>query len=211
MSFIKNLKYSINKRLKFYHQARIWAKYGNETRFHFDHSDIEIGEFTYGIPEIKFYDLGTKLKIGKFCSIAEGVKFLLGGGHPIYEVSQYPFDRCKNIFSESNRYLPNKSYDIIIGNDVWLGKDTLVLSGVTIGDGAIIGAGAVVSKDIPPYAVAVGNPIRIIKYRTTPENIETLLKIKWWDFPIDKINKLIPYMKDVNLFVSVCYNSKWGG
>ena len=70
---------------------------------------------------------------------------------------------------------------ITIGNDVWIGGHSTVLPGVTIGDGAIIGAGAVVSKDIPPYAIAVGCPIRIIKYRFDEETIQQFLDLKWWD------------------------------
>ena len=108
-------------------------------------------------------------------------------------------------------YIPDKKYDVTIGNDVWIGRGAIVLSGVTIGDGAIIGAGAVVSKDIPPYAVAVGNPIRIIRYRTTKENIDELLKIKWWNFSIVKINALIPHMDNINRFISECYTRNLGG
>ena len=70
---------------------------------------------------------------------------------------------------------------IRIGNDVFIGMGVTVLDGVTIGDGAIIGAGAVVSKDIPPYAIAVGCPIRVVRYRFDEETVRQFLDLKWWD------------------------------
>ena len=74
-----------------------------------------------------------------------------------------------------------------IGNDVWIGQSTIILSGVTIGDGAIIGANSLVTKDVKPYAVVGGNPAKLIKYRFDEDTIDKLLKIKWWDWSIDKI------------------------
>jgi serine acetyltransferase len=95
-------------------------------------------------------------------------------------------------FSERNKICERK--DILIGNDVYIGGNVMVLDGVKIGDGAVIGAGSVVSKDIPPYAVAVGAPIKIIRYRFSDEQISKLLKIAWWEFEEEKL-------KDVeNLF-----------
>ena len=76
---------------------------------------------------------------------------------------------------------------IKIGNDVFIGANVTVLDGITIGDGAVIGAGAVVSKDIPPYAVAVGCPVQVIKYRFDEPAIESLLNIKWWEFEDEKL------------------------
>jgi carbonic anhydrase/acetyltransferase-like protein (isoleucine patch superfamily) len=70
---------------------------------------------------------------------------------------------------------------ITIGNDVFIGMNVTILDGVIIGDGAIIGAGAVVSKNIPPYAIAVGCPIKILKYRFPQDIIDSLVESKWWD------------------------------
>ncbi len=78
---------------------------------------------------------------------------------------------------------------VVIGNDVWLGHQTLVLSGVTIGDGAIIGAGSVVRHDIPPYAIVAGNPARVAGFRFPPEQVEALLRIRWWDWPLERISR----------------------
>ena len=88
-----------------------------------------------------------------------------------------------------------------IGNDVWIGTGVCVLSGVHIGDGAIVGAHAVVAKDVPPYAVVVGNPARIVHYRFPPDVIKKLLKIKWWDLKYDKIKEIFHLMKDVNTLI----------
>lgn len=77
-----------------------------------------------------------------------------------------------------------------IGNDVWIGCNVVVLAGVSVGDGAVIGAGAVVTKDVPPYAVAVGNPAKVIKYRFRTEIIAGLLETRWWDLPVEEIKKL---------------------
>lgn len=121
--------------------------------------------------------------IGKFCSV--GPNFLCGWGtHPINGISTSP------VFYSTQRTLGytfssvdkvEEMAPVTIGNDVFIGANVTVLNGVTIGDGAVIGAGAVVSKNIPPYAVAVGCPIQIIKYRFDPETIERLLSLKWWD------------------------------
>lgn len=76
--------------------------------------------------------------------------------------------------------------------------------GVIIGDGSVIGTNAIVSKNIPPYAIAVGNPIRIIKYRFQDKQIEALLRIKWWDWPIEKIKENMPLImsEEVDYFIS---------
>ncbi len=202
MGFITNLKWSISKRLRVLKKAKVWKKHGDETRFHFDNPDIEIGTHTYGIPNVIVYDLGIKLKIGRYCSIANDVKILLGGGHNINYASTFPFYyREKSLFQNANTFDAPDSADTIIGNDVWIGNGVTILSGKTIGDGAVIGAGAVVSKDIPPYAIAVGNPIRIIKYRFDEETISKLIDSEWWNLPEDKINEALPYLNDVNKFL----------
>ena len=77
-----------------------------------------------------------------------------------------------------------------IGNDVWIGRNAVIKDGVTVGDGAIIGTSAVVTKDVPPYAIVVGVPARIIRYRFSPEIIEALLELRWWDLPLEKIQHL---------------------
>ena len=93
----------------------------------------------------------------------------------------------------------------MIGNDVFIGANVTVLDGITIGDGAVIGAGTVVSKDIPPYAVAVGSPIQIIKYRFDEGTIQKLRNLKWWDFSDEQLKNFEKYFFDIEGFLE----NKW--
>ena len=89
--------------------------------------------------------------------------------------------------------------DTIIGNDVWIGQNVTIMPGVHIGDGAIIGTNSVVAKDIPPYAIAVGNPCRVVRKRFDEELIDILLKLRWWDKSIEEIENLMPILSCSNL------------
>nr|WP_255481100.1 CatB-related O-acetyltransferase [Pontibacter sp. Tf4] len=97
---------------------------------------------------------------------------------------------------------------IIIGNDVFIGMNVTILDGVTIGDGAVIGAGSVVSKDIPPYAVAYGNPIKVVKYRFSDSTIKRLLETKWWDWDYNKLKKVEEDFFEVDKFLNCSITSK---
>ncbi len=107
--------------------------------------------------------------------------------------------------SESDKIEERKP--IVIGNDVFIGANVTVLDGVTIGDGAVIGAGAVVSKDIPSYAVAVGCPIRIIRYRFKDNQIESLKRIKWWDFDERQLKNVEENFFDIDGFIEKTIHS----
>ncbi|MEK5173919.1 Vat family streptogramin A O-acetyltransferase [Heyndrickxia sp. FSL W8-0496] len=134
--------------------------------------------------------IGDKLFIGKFCAIAKGIEFIMNGAnHRMCSVTTYPFNIMGNGWEKSTPSLsdlPLKG-DTVIGNDVWIGQNVTVMPGVHIGDGAIIAANSVVSKDIPPYHIAGGNPCIFIKKRFDDELIDYLLTIKWWDWPACKI------------------------
>jgi acetyltransferase-like isoleucine patch superfamily enzyme len=152
----------------------------------------DIGDFAYCGPDnelIYHYesDDGSTIRIGKFCSIAQKVDILLGEEHITDSVSTYPFSFALNE-PYNGKYNRGKG-DIIIGNDVWIGYGAIILSGVTIGDGAVIGARSVVTKDIPPYSIAVGNPALPIKKRFDDETIDELCRIKWWDWSYEKIKE----------------------
>jgi virginiamycin A acetyltransferase len=161
--------------------------------------NCEIGDHTY-IGSNSVISLTT---IGKFCSI--GPNFFCGFGiHPTNGISTSPaFYSNSNqsgiSYSSENKIVEN--LPIKIGNDVFIGMNVTVLDGVTIGDGAVIGAGAVVSKDIPPYAIAVGVPIKVIKYRFDEQTIDDLLKVKWWDFEPDKLKDVETYFFDCQAFI----------
>lgn len=79
---------------------------------------------------------------------------------------------------------PHQELDLppTIGNDVWIGSDVLIKRGITIGDGAIIATRAVVTKDVPPYGIVGGVPAKLIKFRFSTDQIERLLRVKWWDY-----------------------------
>lgn len=151
------------------------------------YAKYQIGDYTYGFPDVLDSNVGPTLRIGKFCSFAFNVKILLSAEHQISSISTYPFD----VFWSGVNGPPSKG-DVSIGNDVWIGCGATILSGVTIGDGAVIGANAVVTKDVPAYSVVAGNPARIIRYRFSPAEIENLLLIRWWDWPIRKIRREVP-------------------
>lgn len=134
---------------------------------------------------------GDRLKIGKFCSVACGAKFLFtSGNHSLRSLSTYTFP----IFYEQWGLDPknirdawdNKG-DIVIGNDVWIGYEAVILSGVTVGDGAVIGTRAVVTKDVPPYTIVGGVPARPIRRRFDPQTIARLEELRWWDWEEERI------------------------
>lgn len=165
--------------------------------------NIIVGDFTY-FSDTDFeshvthhYDFyGDKLIIGKFCQIASGVTFIMNGAnHQMNAVSTYPF----YIFEGWEQDVPPLTEmptkgDTIIGNDVWIGQNATILPGVHIGDGAIIGTNSVVGSDIPPYAIAVGNPAKIIRKRFDDALIDLMEKLQWWNRPIEEINALIPLL-----------------
>lgn len=154
---------------------------------------FEIGEFTYGRPYVVHWDDSTRLHIGKFCSIADGVTILLGGNHRTDWVTTYPFNVLSGSFPDASAIQghPATKGDVRIGNDVWIGYGATILSGVHIGDGAVIGANAVVAKDVEPYAVVTGNPGRMVKKRFDDQTIKALLEIGWWNWDKEKINREI--------------------
>ncbi len=94
---------------------------------------------------------------------------------------------------------PTSKGPTIVGNDVYIGYHAIILSGVKVGNGVIIGAGAVVTQNIPDYAIVGGNPARVIKMRMTEAQIGDMLRIKWWDWPIEEIKKAIPYLCSDNI------------
>ena len=141
-----------------------------------------------------------RLIIGKFCSIACGAKFLFNSAnHALRSLSNYTFPLFfeeweldkKNVASAWD----NKG-DIIIGNDVWIGYEAVIMAGVHIGDGAVIAARAVVTKDVPPYTIVGGTPARKIRMRFEEETIAKLQQIQWWNWPVEKIRRSLPYIME---------------
>ena len=138
------------------------------------------------------------ITIGNFCSLADGITAITHG-HNASWVSTYPFGAMAAWKTKTPGH--PKTWDITIGNDVWIGKDVVLMANV--GDGAIIGAGSVVRNEIPPYTIAFGNPCEVKRYRFRHDQIEDLLKIAWWDWPVEKIHKFIPLLcsNDIDTFI----------
>lgn len=153
---------------------------------------VSIGLFTYGAPKVRWWGEPADLYIGKFCSIADNVEIFLGGNHRTDWITTFPFSSFRRWDAIGIPGHPSTRGDVIVGNDVWLGSGCRIHSGVTIGDGAVIAAAAVVTKDVPPYAIAAGNPAKTVKYRFSQEQIDQLLKIAWWNWPEDRIRAEIP-------------------
>lgn len=123
--------------------------------------------------------------VGRFCSIGQDVVIGLEKNmHPVSWLTTSLFN------AELERDYPKNSVPTVIGNDCWIGRGATIMSGVSVGDGAIVGARAVVTKDVPPYAVVVGSPARIVKYRFSTELINELKSSLWWNIDVDYLSKL---------------------
>lgn len=147
-------------------------------------------------------------KVGRYTCIAGQVKVPLGI-HPITA----PYVSIHPIFYSTLGHIKNEvwtveqkfcefryakdNYPVVIGNDCWIGFGVTLIPGIVISDGAVVMAGAVVTKDVPPYAIVGGVPAKVLRYRYSPEIIERLLVIKWW-------NKSESWLKEhVNEFVDL--------
>jgi len=161
--------------------------------------DVEIGEHSYVAKNSSI----TNCTIGKFCSI--GPNFCCGLGiHPTNGISTSPmFYSISKVNGASLVQSPKveESKHTTIGHDVFIGANVTVLDGVTIGDGAVIGAGAVVSKDIPSYAIAVGSPIRIVRYRMTEQQIAAMQRIQWWNWDDERLQEVEKMFEDIDGFI----------
>ena len=144
---------------------------------------------------------GDQLIIGKFCMIASDVKFIMNGAnHLSNAISTYPFSIFGNGWENAmeGKAYPNKG-NIEIGNDVWIGYNATIMAGVKIGDGAIIATNSTVVSDVEPYSIVGGNPAKEIKKRFSPEFIERLLKLQWWNWDIEKITKNVQNLTDLDI------------
>ncbi len=161
-------------------------------------SDIFVGPFTYGFDrvEIRQWGGGAALKIGSFCSIASATIYL-DGNHTIDWITTFPFARIfdDHIFYEEIGGVegleiiepPSTNGDVVIGNDVWIGEKVTIMSGIIIGDGAVLATNSHIVKNVMPYEIVGGNPAKVIRKRFDDEIIDLLLKLRWWDLPVEII------------------------
>ncbi|NEQ78425.1 MAG: CatB-related O-acetyltransferase [Okeania sp. SIO2C9] len=163
--------------------------------------NIIVGDYTYyddfENPEnfernvlYNFDFIEDQLIIGKFCSIASNVKFIMNGGnHRTDWLTNYPFP----VFGEGwEKAMPDSWPDkgnTVISNDVWIGYGAIIMPGIQVGDGAIIATNSVVTKNVQPYSIVGGNPAKEIRKRFEEAIIKELLEIKWWDWEIEKITR----------------------
>jgi virginiamycin A acetyltransferase len=171
------------------------AKFANDVHI----TNSTVGRYSYISSNCRI----SYTNIGKFCSI--GPNLICGYGiHPTNGISTSP--AFYSIGNQAGIVLGNENkieerLPITIGNDVFIGMNVTILDGVTIGDGAIIGAGTIVSKNVPPYAIVVGSPMEIKKYRFSTSVIEKLIKIKWWDFDNQKLQDVEKHFFNIDAFI----------
>ena len=176
------------------------------------HPRIKVGDYTYydDFENVENFEKNVKyhfdfnddeLIIGKFSMIASGVEFIMNGGNHLMEaISTYPFSAFGKDWSSAmdGKSFPAKG-NTVIGNDVWIGYGSTIMPGVTIGDGAVIATKSLIVKDVEPYSIVGGHPAKLIKKRFSDQDIERLLKISWWNWPIEKITKNLKYLTHLDI------------
>lgn len=174
--------------------------------------NIIVGDYTYydDFENVKNFEknvkyhfefVGDKLIIGKFCMIASDVTFIMNGpNHLSDSITSYPFAVFGNdwINAMDGKSYPSKG-DTIVGNDVWIGYRATIMPGVKVGDGSIIAASSTVTKNVEPYTIVGGNPATAIKKRFSPDIVEQLLRIKWWDWDVEKITRNVQHLTGKNV------------
>jgi acetyltransferase-like isoleucine patch superfamily enzyme len=159
---------------------------------------VEIGDSTDMSGAVVFNNnFETKLVVGKYCSVSWGVTFFLGHEHATGNNTTYAFYKRVRAYSDTG--VSETKGGITIGNDVWIASDVKVLSGVNIGDGAVIGANSLVTKDVPKYAIYGGNPAKLIRMRFSEDIIKIFDEIRWWDWPLEDIAKMIPVLQSADV------------
>jgi virginiamycin A acetyltransferase len=160
--------------------------------------NVSVGEYTYfddpDAPEEfeqrnVLYAYGPeRLEIGRYCALASGVRFIMpGANHAMLGPSTFPFGIFGGVWGETTMDLvlgAESRGNTVVGSDVWLGYRAVVMPGVTIGHGAVVAAGSVVVGDVPPYAIAGGNPARVLRIRYPDSEVDALLRAAWWDWPV---------------------------
>jgi acetyltransferase-like isoleucine patch superfamily enzyme len=165
-------------------------------------NEVSLGDFTY----IAAHTNISKTIIGKFCSIGPDSRIGLGKHPSSIFVSTHPI--FFSTLKQTQITFTDKSYfeefeEIVIGSDVWVGANVIILDGVIISDGVIVAAGSVVTKDIPPYAIVGGVPAKIIKYRFDQDEIEELLKLKWWDMDVEYLQQNYKKFHNIKSFINL--------
>lgn len=207
MSYLKTL-FSFKK--FFYKRVSLFAIWDSESIFT-KYSEIRrfvklknsrVGKYSRINPNCKL----SNTTVGNFTAIGRDSSSGLGQ-HPLnYVSSQNIFYKRNNLNNKWVNKINFPSRQITIGNDVWIGVESLIMDGVSIGDGAVVGARAVVTKDVPPYSIVVGQPAKVLKYRFSPEVIERLLEIKWWNLSDKEISSKVQFFREPKITLEIINN-----
>ena len=160
-------------------------------RAYAEKNKVYVGLYTYGSCFSDSFNLGGEVIVGRYCSIAENVRYF-GANHPIEYAS------TSALFYNKQFGLNVKDVErhrLIIGNDVWIGANAIITSACSsIGNGAIIGAGAIVTKDVKPYSIVCGNPAHIIRMRFPADIIDALEESQWWEYKPEQLYEFYEYI-----------------
>jgi acetyltransferase-like isoleucine patch superfamily enzyme len=175
-----------------------------QAKAHIADGTLVLGNQTYAAPRVwKFKGDTHRVVIGNWSSIAPDADFYVGGMHPIHWVSMYGIREMNDLPGAYDGEMPMSKGDITVGSDCWVTNKTTVLSGVTIGDGAVVATQAVVTKDVPAYQIVAGNPAKVIGQRFEDHQIEALLRIRWWDWPTERVLEEVDWLngKPIDAFI----------
>ncbi len=181
-----------------------YTEIGPRTALH----EVELGDYSYVVNDSDI----AYATIGKFTSIAAMTR-INPGNHPMHRATQSHFTYRASAYFEGEAdeqefFDWRRSFHVTIGHDVWIGHGAIVLPGRSIGTGAVVGAGAVVTKDIPPYMIAVGNPARVLRPRFPADIAERMIKLAWWDWPHDRLHAAL---KDFRALPALAFLEKYDG
>jgi phosphonate metabolism protein (transferase hexapeptide repeat family) len=160
--------------------------------------EVTLGDYSY---VVNYSDIAYA-HIGKFTSIAAMTR-INPGNHPMQRASQSHFTYRASAYFEGEEdeaefFAWRRGFQVTIGHDVWIGHGAIVLPGRSIGTGAVVGAGSVVTRDVPDYAIVVGNPACILRFRFPPEIAERMAALTWWDWPHEKLRQALPDFRQLS-------------
>ena len=150
------------------------------------------------------------VSVGNYCSIADGVEFMIGENHRTDWVSTFPFRVRFGLHDAHRDGHPRGDGNIVVGNDVWIGHHALIMSGVTIGDGAVIAARAVVTRDVPAYTIVAGVPAKPLRARFPEDDIAALLALRWWDWPEEELLTIVDLLNGPDVHALLVYGRARG-
>jgi phosphonate metabolism protein (transferase hexapeptide repeat family) len=171
-----------------------WTAIGARTSI----AESTLGDYSYVVSDCQVI----YAEIGKFCSIAAASR-INPGNHPLERAALHHFtyrSASYELGADDNDFFQwRRDHRVTLGNDVWIGHGAVVLPGITIGSGAVLGAGAVASKDIPPFAIAVGVPAKTLRFRFPEATVERLLRLAWWDWPRERLATTLPAFRALSV------------